>query len=85
MLGKALSKVFGSSNDRRLKRYRPIVAAINALEPEFLALSDEALRAKTQQFRAELANGKKLDDLVAPAFAAAVSYTHLTLPTIYSV
>ena len=70
MLGKALSQVFGSSNDRRLKRYRPIVAKINALEPEFQALSDEALRAKTGQFRSELGGGKKLDDLIAPAFAA---------------
>src|SRR5450432_3171941 len=70
MFGNALSKVFGSANDRRLKRYRPIVAKINALEPEFAALGDEALKGKTEQFRAELAAGKKLDDLIAPAFAA---------------
>src|SRR5579863_8424109 len=70
MLGTALSRVFGSANDRRLKRYRPIVAKINALEPEFQALSDDALRAKTVEFRAALAAGKTLDELIAPAFAA---------------
>src|SRR5271156_1053715 len=76
MLGSSLKfdsvmkRVFGSSNDRRLKGYRPKVAAINALEPEFEALSDDELRAKTAELRAELAAGKKLDDLIAPAFAA---------------
>jgi preprotein translocase subunit SecA len=76
MLGSALKfdsvmkRVFGSSNDRRLKGYRPKVAAINALEPEFEALSDDELKAKTAEFRAELAAGKTLDDLTAPAFAA---------------
>ena len=49
-----MKRVFGSSNDRRLKGYRPKVAAINALEPEFEALTDDQLRAKTEQFRAEL-------------------------------
>ena len=65
-----MKRVFGSSNDRRLKGYRPMVAAINALEPQFEALSDDELRAKTDEFRAELAAGKTLDDLTAPAFAA---------------
>ncbi len=65
-----MKRVFGSSNDRRLKSYRPRVAAINALEPEFAALTDEQLRAKTDEFRAELKAGKTLDDLMAPAFAA---------------
>jgi preprotein translocase subunit SecA len=69
MLGAVLKKVFGSSNDRRLKAYRPRIAEINALEPQFSALSDDQLRAKTQEFRAELAAGKALDDLLAPAFA----------------
>ena len=64
-----MKRVFGSSNDRRLKSYRPTVAAINALEPEFEALSDEQLKAKTDEFRAELAAGKTLDDILAPAFA----------------
>src|SRR6516165_4345541 len=76
MLGSALKfdsvmkSIFGSSNDRRLKGYRPRVVAINALEPEFEALSDDELRAKTAEFRAEFAAGKTLDDLMAPAFAA---------------
>jgi preprotein translocase subunit SecA len=70
MLGSYLKKVFGSSNDRRLKGYRPKVAAVNALEPEFAALSDEQLRGKTDEFRAAAAAGKSLDELAAPAFAA---------------
>ena len=70
MYGSLLKKIFGSSNDRRLKGYRPKVAAINALEAEFAALSDEQLRAKTVTFRAEIAAGKSLDELLAPAFAA---------------
>ena len=65
-----MKRVFGSSNDRRLKSYRPRVAAINALEPEFAALTDEQLRARTDEFRAELKAGKTLDDLIPPAFAA---------------
>jgi preprotein translocase subunit SecA len=69
MLGSVLKKVFGSANDRRLKTYRPKVDAINALEPQFAALTDEQLRAKTTEFRAELAAGKTLDDLLVPAFA----------------
>jgi preprotein translocase subunit SecA len=64
-----MKRVFGSSNDRRLKGYRPRVAAINALEPAFEALSDEELRAKTDAFRAELKAGRTLDDILAPAFA----------------
>ena len=69
MLGNLAKKIFGSANDRRLKTYRPRVAAINALEPEVAALSDEALRARSDEFRAELAAGKSLDDLLVPAFA----------------
>ncbi len=70
MLGSYLKKVFGSANDRRLKGYRPKVAAVNALEPEFAALSDEQLRGKTEEFRAAHAAGASLEDLAAPAFAA---------------
>ena len=69
MLGNLAKKIFGTANDRRLKTYRPRVEAINALEPEVAALSDEALRARTDEFRAELAAGKSLDDLLVPAFA----------------
>ena len=65
-----MKRVFGSSNDRRLKGYRPMVAAINALEPEFEALTDDQLRAKTEELRAEFKAGKTLDDLIPPAFAA---------------
>src|ERR1700732_1734142 len=65
-----MKRVFGSSNDRRLKGYRPMVAAVNALEPQFEALGDDELRAKTDEFRTELAAGKTLDELTAPAFAA---------------
>ena len=69
MLGALAKKIFGSANDRRLKAYRPKVAAINALEPELEALSDDELRARTESFRAELAAGKTLDDILVPAFA----------------
>jgi preprotein translocase subunit SecA len=64
-----LRKLFGSANDRRIKNYRPRVDAINALEPELAALSDEQLRARTAQFRQELQDGKSLDDILVPAFA----------------
>jgi len=69
MFGSLAKKIFGTANDRRLKSYKPRVAEINALEPEVAALSDEALRARTDEFRAQLANGAKLDDLLVPAFA----------------
>ncbi|MGO4172974.1 preprotein translocase subunit SecA [Bosea sp. TAF32] len=69
MLGALAKKLFGSSNDRRVKGYQPRVAAINALENEIAALSDEALKARTDEFRQQLANGAKLDDLLVPAFA----------------
>ncbi len=62
-------RIFGSVNDRRIKKLQPQVDAINALEPELEKLSDEELRARTETFRAEFANGKSLDDLMVPAFA----------------
>jgi preprotein translocase subunit SecA len=68
-LGVLATKIFGSSNDRRLKSFNARVAPINALEPEFEALSDEALRAKTAEFRERLANGEDLDRLLPEAFA----------------
>ncbi|HEX6830402.1 MAG TPA: preprotein translocase subunit SecA, partial [Methyloceanibacter sp.] len=67
--GTLASKVFGSSNDRKLKKYPPLVAAINKLEPEVAALSDEALRARTDDFRARVKNGTPLEDLIPEAFA----------------
>jgi preprotein translocase subunit SecA len=69
MLGNLAKKIFGSANDRRLKTYRPKVAAINELEPELAALTDEQLRARTDEFRAQIEAGKSLDDLLVPAFA----------------
>jgi len=70
-LGGIARKLFGSSNDRRVRSFKSRVDAINALEPEMKALSDEALRAKTVEFREQLANGKTLDDILVPAFAVA--------------
>ena len=69
-LGSIASKLFGSSNERKLKSYSARVEAINALEPELEKLSDEQLRQRTQEFRRALAqDGKSLDDLLVPAFA----------------
>ncbi len=62
-------KIFGSANDRRVKATRPRVEQINALEPEMQALTDEQLRNKTVEFRAQLANGATLDQILVPAFA----------------
>jgi len=67
--GGLVRKIFGSANERRVRGYRSRVEAINALEPEIQALSDEALRGKTQEFREKLANGASLEDLLVPAFA----------------
>ncbi len=68
-LGGIARKLFGSSNDRRIKALRPKVAEIGALEAELEALSDEALKARTAKFREELAAGASVDDLLVPAFA----------------
>jgi preprotein translocase subunit SecA len=69
MFGALAKTLFGSANDRRLKTYRPKVAAINAMEPELAKLSDDELKARTTQLREQLANGKSLEDLLVPAFA----------------
>ena len=69
MLGTLAKKIFGSSNDRLVASLQREVAAINALEPQMAALSDEELRAKTTDFRTKLANGASLDSLLVPAFA----------------
>jgi len=69
MLDTLLAKVVGTQNERELKRLRPIVAQINALEPSIQALTDEQLRAKTAEFRSRLAEGETLDDLLPEAFA----------------
>ncbi|MER9292987.1 preprotein translocase subunit SecA [Mesorhizobium sp. M0510] len=70
-LGGLARKVFGSSNDRRVKSTRPRVEAINAMENEMRALSDEELVGRTAKFRQDIANGATLDDLLIPAFATA--------------
>ncbi|MEO1719045.1 MAG: preprotein translocase subunit SecA, partial [Pseudomonadota bacterium] len=67
--GKFASKIFGSSNDRRVKAYQNRVDEINALEDEVSSLSDDELRGRTEMFRQQLADGKTLDDLLVPAFA----------------
>src|SRR3979409_1521100 len=69
MIGALAPKFFGSANDRRIKGYQSRVDAINALEPEIAALSAEALKARTAEFRQQLADGKTLDDILVPAFA----------------
>lgn len=69
MIGALARKFFGSANDRRVKGYQSRVSAINALEAEVSKLSDEALKARTVEFRKQLAEGKTLDDLLVPAFA----------------
>ncbi|MEM7723476.1 MAG: preprotein translocase subunit SecA, partial [Pseudomonadota bacterium] len=68
-LGAITKKVFGSANDRKVKAIRPIVAQINALEPEFEALSDTDIVSKTAELRNRAMNGESLDDLLPEAFA----------------
>lgn len=68
MLGIA-QKIFGTENDRKLKKLKPIVATINGLEPEMEKLSDDALKAKTAEFKKRHTDGESLDDLLPEAFA----------------
>lgn len=70
-LGGLARKLFGSSNERRIRSYSTRVSEINALEPQIKALTDDQLRAKTAEFKQQLAAGKTLDDILAPAFAVA--------------
>ncbi len=72
-------KVFGTANDRRLKGLQPRVAAINAAEKDVEPLSDEALRARTIEFREMIAQGTSLDDLLVPAFATVREAARRTL------
>jgi preprotein translocase subunit SecA len=64
-----LTQIFGSRNDRLLKQYRKVVDRINALEPQLEKLSDAELRGKTDEFKARVAKGETLDDLLPEAFA----------------
>ena len=69
MLSKLFTSIFGSSNDRTLKRLRKVVAKINKLEPSFEQLSDAELQGKTEEFRQRLANGEALSAVLPEAFA----------------
>src|SRR6202140_2481236 len=66
-----LKKIFGSKNDRELKRLWPLVHRINAMEPSVSPLTDENLRAKTVEFRKRIADGETLDEILPEAFAVA--------------
>ena len=70
MFGKVIKGVFGSKNERELKRMAPLVDEINRLEPEFQALSDSQLKGKTAEFKNRISNGETLDELLPAAFAA---------------
>jgi preprotein translocase subunit SecA len=69
MIESTLAKVFGTKHDRQIKRIQPLIAAINALEPELQKLSDQELAAKTVDFKQRVANGAPLDDVLIEAFA----------------
>src|SRR4249920_3229488 len=69
MIGAVARKLFGSANDRRIRSYQPRVSEINALEKELEAMSDDALRARTDEFKKQVAEGASLDDILVPAFA----------------
>jgi len=69
MLTWAMKKIFGTSHDRAIRRMRPKVEAIGALEKDLKKLSDEDLKAKTAEFKTKLDNGATLDDILIPAFA----------------
>ncbi len=69
MISNILTRVFGSRNERLLKQYASVVRRINALEPSIAALGDDALRAKTAEFRSRVAAGTSLDDVLPEAFA----------------
>src|SRR6056297_2669201 len=68
-IGTAAKKIFGTANDRKIKATRPLVAKINALEPEFEALSDAELIEKTAEFKARVQNGESIDAILPEAFA----------------
>jgi preprotein translocase subunit SecA len=69
MIGAVARKLFGSANERRIRSYQPRVDEINALEKELEALPDDALKARTDDFKKQVAAGASLDDLLVPAFA----------------
>jgi len=69
MFGAVARKLFGSANERRIRSYQPRVEEINALEDEVAKLSDDAFRARTDDFKRQIAEGVDLDDILVPAFA----------------
>src|SRR6187431_2350441 len=69
MIGQLLAKVIGTQNEREIKRLRPLVVEISALEPTIQKLTDEQLREKTAEFRKRVADGASLDDLLIESFA----------------
>ncbi len=71
MINHLLTKVFGSQHDRDVKKMLPLVAAINEVEPEIKALSDDGLRARTADMKRRIEAGEQLDELLVPAFAVA--------------
>src|SRR6266576_7290727 len=79
MIGALARKLFGSSNERRIKAYQPRVDEINALEKELEQLSDEALRARTADFKKQVADGASLDDILVPASATCREASKRTL------
>ncbi|MGI1678437.1 MAG: preprotein translocase subunit SecA [Cellvibrionaceae bacterium] len=79
MIGKAFRSVFGTKNDRELRKMGKIVQRINAQEEAFQALSDEELKSKTTEFRERFKNGESLDDLLPEAFAAVREASKRTL------
>lgn len=78
-IGSVASRMFGSSNDRKVREFRPLVTEIDRLGDQFRLLSDEALRAKTFEFRRSLREGGALDNLLAPAFATVREAARRTL------
>ena len=79
MIGKVFATIFGSADSRTIKKFRPFVEAINALEPEMQAMSDAELAAQTDKFKKQLAEGATVDDILVPAFATVREASRRTL------
>jgi preprotein translocase subunit SecA len=79
MIGAVARKLFGSANERRIRSYLPRVSEINALEKELESLSDDALKARTDEFKKQVAEGVSLEDILVPAFATVREASKRTL------
>ncbi len=79
MIGDIFKKIFGTKNDREVRRIKKIVDAINALEPDYEKLTDEQLKEKTVIFKERLAKGETLDDILVEAFATVREASKRTL------